>query len=83
MDANTPPPPPPSDDALEHLWNAAHEFLRGMRGLIDAAEQFVEHQRGARPHEADGREPRVQHIDIDLDLDAESHADRRADTDAS
>ena len=35
------PPPPPADDAIEHLWNAAHEFLKAMRGLVDAADEFV------------------------------------------
>ena len=24
-------PPPPADDAIEHLWNAAHEFLKAVR----------------------------------------------------
>lgn len=64
MNAEMPPPPP--DDAVDHLWNAAHEFLRAMRALVDAAEEFVEHQRTAKPAR-DAHEPRVQHIDIDPD----------------
>jgi len=79
-------PRPGSDgdgDAIEHLWNAAHEMLRAIRTLVDAAEEFVESQRGARPaarapHEA--REGRVHHIDIDgrpepratIDIDADA-----------
>lgn len=50
----------PTDDALEHLWNAAHEFLTAMRKLVDAADEFVVQQR-ERPPARD----RVQHIDID------------------
>jgi hypothetical protein len=61
-------PPPPPDDAIEHLWNAAHEFLRAMRALVDAADEFVDGQRN-RPAE-DASEPRVHRIDIDADADA-------------
>jgi hypothetical protein len=55
-------------DAIDHLWNAAHEMLLAMRTLVDAADEFVESQRGGRPsarapHEA--RAGRVHHIDID------------------
>jgi hypothetical protein len=53
-------PPPLAPDAVEHFWNAAHEFLQAMRGLVDAADAFVEDQR--RPRDA---EPRVHRIDID------------------
>jgi hypothetical protein len=65
------PPPPPADDALEHLWNAAHEFLKAVRGLVDAADHFVTEQRDRSPR--DEPAPRVQHIDIevdDIDVDA-------------
>ena len=54
---------PPSDDVLEHLWNAASEFLKAMRGLVEAAEEFVADQRG-RPR-PEGSDARLQHIDID------------------
>ena len=54
---------PPSDDVLEHLWNAASEFLKAMRGLVDAAEEFLTDQRG-RPR-PDASDARVQRIDID------------------
>ena len=64
-------PTPPGDDAMEHLWNAAHEFLKAMRGLVDAADQFVNEQ---RDRATDGRVTRVQHINIDdvddIDVDA-------------
>jgi hypothetical protein len=74
-------------DAVDHLWNAAHEMLRAMRGLLDAADEFVESQRGGRPAARDAHEPRegrVRHIDIDLDLDrrAESRGPVDGDVDA-
>ena len=68
MEAHDRPGPPPDGDTLDHLWNAAHEMLRAMRTLLDAADEFVESQRGAGPAARDGREPRegrVHHIDID------------------
>jgi hypothetical protein len=60
-------------DALDHLWNAAHEMLRAMRTVLDAADEFVASQRNARPTRDardardahGGREGRVHHIDID------------------
>jgi hypothetical protein len=54
--------PRTDDDPVEHLWNAAHEMLRAMRRLVDAADEFVEQQRGRprREHEA-----RLHRIDID------------------
>ncbi len=64
-----PPEPPSEGDAVDHLWNAAHETLRAMRMLIDAADEFVEAQRAERPAARGGtgtREGRVHHIDIDL-----------------
>jgi hypothetical protein len=62
--------PPADDDAVEHLWNAAHELLRAFRTIVDAADEFVETQRGAMsrrvPREpAPERESRVRRIDID------------------
>lgn len=51
------------DDALEHLWNAAHEFLKAVRGLVDAADQFVTEQQERSNDEE--RVTRVQPIDID------------------
>jgi hypothetical protein len=62
-------------DPVEHLWNAAHEMLRAFRTLIDAADEFVESQRGRSPvRETPGesREGRVHHIDIDDRPDAGS-----------
>lgn len=58
------PPAPPSDDAVEHLWNAATEFLKAMRALVDAADEFVAEQR----HRSGGPqdEPRLRNIDIDV-----------------
>ena len=58
---------PPNDDAVEHLWNAAHELLRALRTVVDAADEFVEEQR--RRGSTGEPEPRVHRIDID-DFDA-------------
>jgi hypothetical protein len=60
---NDAPYEPPSDDVVEHLWNAASEFLKAMRGLVDAAEEFVADQRSRTP--VDDADARLQHIDID------------------
>jgi hypothetical protein len=71
-------------DAVDHLWNAAHEMLRAMRSLLDAADEFVESQRGARPRstgEPEPREGRVHHIDIDVRSEPGAPID--ADADAS
>ena len=57
------PNEPPAEDAVDHLWNAAHEFLRAMRGLLDAADEIVEQQR-EKPSDAND-ESRLHHIDID------------------
>jgi hypothetical protein len=73
-----PEPETPGDDAVEHLWNAAHEMLRAFRTLIDAADEFVESQRGGRPAERREPEPRagrMHHIDIDDDPDDDSDDD--------
>ncbi len=59
--------PSPPDDALEHLWNAAHEFLRAMRSLVDAADEFVEHQRSAADAPNAAPKSRVRRVDIDGD----------------
>jgi hypothetical protein len=69
-------PPPPADDAIEHLWNAAHEFLRAVRTLVDAADEFVTEQQAAGTRTE--REARVHRIDIDVDVDGHD-----ADADAS
>ena len=63
--------PPGDGDAVEHLWSAAHEMLRAMRTLVDAADEFVESQRAGRPaqrreRDAEPRDGRVHHIDIDV-----------------
>ncbi len=72
--------PTAEGDALDHLWNAAHEMLRAMRMLIDAADEFVESQRaetrrrrdeGLRTAPGSGAphiratRGRVHHIDIE------------------
>jgi hypothetical protein len=78
-----PPGPLSEGDAIDHLWNAAHETLRAMRLLIDAADEFVEAQRAERPAARGGdaaREGRVHHIDIDLGT--EWNTARTTDTDA-
>jgi hypothetical protein len=74
--------PPLDGDAIEHLWNAAHELLRAVRMVIDAADEFVETQRAAmnrhaQPGEhAPERESRVRHIDIDAREGADSPGER-------
>jgi hypothetical protein len=52
---------PPPGDPVEHLWNAAHEFLAAARAVIDAADAVViEQQRRA----AVPRAPRLRRIDV-------------------
>jgi hypothetical protein len=65
-------PPPPPDDAIEHLWNAAHEFLKAVRMLVDAADEFVTQQQAAGP--SGERDARIHRIDIDLDADSDTEA---------
>lgn len=50
-----------SGDPVEHLWNAAHEFLAAARAVIDAADAVVVEQqrRAAAP-----RAPRLRRIDV-------------------
>jgi hypothetical protein len=71
---------PVDGDPLDHLWNAAHEMLRALRGLIEAADEFVETQRArpARPPD-EPREGRVHRIDIDAPDDS-VRSDTRADS---
>jgi hypothetical protein len=67
-------------DPLDHLWNAAHEMLGALRGLLEAADEFVESQRARparRPDEP--REGRVHHIDIDVRTDDPASSDSRTD----
>ena len=54
--------PPDAGDPVEHLWNAAHEFLAAARAVIDAADAVVVEQqrRVAAP-----RPPRLRRIDVD------------------
>jgi hypothetical protein len=48
-------------DPVEHLWNAAHEFLAAARAVIDAADAVVvEQQRRASAPRA----PRLRRIDV-------------------
>jgi hypothetical protein len=58
--------PPVSNDAVEHLWTAAHELLTAMRKLVDAADEFVADQMQGRARESEAQ-PHVQRIDIDVD----------------
>jgi hypothetical protein len=49
-------------DPVEHLWNAAHEFLAAARAVIDAADAVVlEQQRRA----VTPRAPRLRRIDVE------------------
>jgi hypothetical protein len=76
------PGAPVDGDAIDHLWNAAHEMLGALRTLIDAADEFVESQRSERPaaRGADGaRAGRVHHIDIDLGSERSAPRDAAAD----
>ena len=73
--------PSASDEALEHLWSAAHELLRAVRMIVDAADEFVASQRDAAsrrvPREgAPEREPRFRGIDIDGLFGADDGPDR-------
>ncbi|HEV7524927.1 MAG TPA: hypothetical protein VGP92_08175 [Acidimicrobiia bacterium] len=76
------PDPPLDGDAVEHLWNAAHEMLRAIRTLLDAAEEFVDAQRSGRPpsrsesgsEAAERGAGRVHRIDIDARHDAGASA---------
>ncbi len=62
----------PRDDPVEHLWNAAHELLRAMRKVVDAAEEFVDQQQ-QRPRSRDAdAESRLHRIDIDTDSDTDA-----------
>jgi hypothetical protein len=77
--------PPAEDDAIEHLWNAAHELLRAVRTIVDAADEFVESQRGAMSRRApreDTPEPesRVRRIDIEGWDVANDPGDRSSDS---
>jgi hypothetical protein len=53
---------PPSGDPVDHLWNAAHEFLAAARAVIDAADAVVvdQQRRAAAP-----RAPRLRRIDVE------------------
>jgi hypothetical protein len=52
---------PVAGDPVEHLWNAAHEFLAAARAVIDAADAVVvEQQRRASAPRA----PRLRRIDV-------------------
>jgi hypothetical protein len=86
MDAHDPPGAPDDGDAVDHLWNAAHELLRAMRTLVDAADEFVESQRESRPPARGTHEPhegRVHHIDIDARPGSGARFDTDAGADAS
>ena len=54
-------PEPGAGDPVEHLWNAAHEFLAAARAVIDAADAVVVEQqrRAAAPRTA-----RLRRIDV-------------------
>jgi hypothetical protein len=55
-------PTPPAGDPVEHLWNAAHEFLAAARAVIDAADAVVvdQQRRASTP-----RAPRLRRIDVE------------------
>ena len=55
-------PPPAAGDPMEHLWNAAHEFLAAARAVIDAADAVVvdQQRRASTP-----RAPRLRRIDVE------------------
>ena len=59
--AQTAPAGAVGGDPVEHLWNAAHEFLAAARAVIDAADAVVTEQqrRSAVP-----RAPRLRRIDV-------------------
>jgi hypothetical protein len=62
---NADPPaadPASAGDPVEHLWNAAHEFLAAARAVIDAADAVVldQQRRAATP-----RAPRLRRIDVE------------------
>jgi len=60
-DAAPPGSGAPAGDPVEHLWNAAHEFLAAARAVIDAADAVVvEQQRRASAPRA----PRLRRIDV-------------------
>ncbi len=48
-------------EAVDHFWNAAHELLRALRAVVDAADEFVEEQRQHGTADQD----RVRRIDIE------------------
>ena len=52
----------PAGDPVDHLWNAAHEFLAAARAVIDAADAVVldQQRRAAAP-----RAPRLRRIDVE------------------
>lgn len=58
---DAPAGPLPAGEALDHFWNAAHEFLGALRVLLDAADSYVEEQRRPPAPAA----PRVRRIDIE------------------
>jgi hypothetical protein len=53
---------PAAGDPVDHLWNAAHEFLAAARAVIDAADAVVldQQRRAAAP-----RVPRLRRIDVE------------------
>ena len=57
-----PPDAPAAGDPVEHLWNAAHEFLCAFRAMIDAADAVVLDQQRKAPAP---RAPRLRRIDVE------------------
>ena len=55
-------PAEPPGDPVEHLWNAAHEFLAAARAVIDAADAVVVDQQRLA---ATPRAPRLRRIDVE------------------
>ena len=62
MPAGAERPDHAAGDPVDHLWNAAHEFLAAARAVIDAADAVVVEQqrRAAMP-----RPPRLRRIDVE------------------
>jgi hypothetical protein len=54
--------PHAGDDPVEHLWNAAHEFLAAARAVSDAADAVVldQQRKVSAP-----RAPRLRRIDVE------------------
>ncbi len=57
--------PPEPGDPVEHLWNAAHEFLQAWRAVIDAADAVVLDQQRKAAAPRVPRPARLRRIDVE------------------